>query len=81
MTQAPVEPIAVIECGCCCCWHRAEFTGDCRNDAERFASPEQAANRLNSLVQVAYLDISDDPEIEDELSLSGEIVQPGSDDI
>lgn len=24
------------ECGCCGAYHRAEFVGDCRNDAERF---------------------------------------------
>lgn len=25
-----------IECGCCECLHRADYYGDCRNDAERF---------------------------------------------
>lgn len=25
------------ECGCCGAYHRVEFNGDCRNDAERFA--------------------------------------------
>ncbi len=24
------------ECGCCGAYHRPEFDGDCRNDAERF---------------------------------------------
>ncbi len=26
------------ECGSCSCWHPVEFTGDCRDDANRFAS-------------------------------------------
>lgn len=26
-----------IECGCCNCYHPAEFYGDCRDDANRFA--------------------------------------------
>lgn len=26
------------ECGSCSCWHPAEFTGDCRDNANRFAS-------------------------------------------
>lgn len=25
------------ECGCCSCYHRPGYTGDCRNDAERFS--------------------------------------------
>jgi hypothetical protein len=25
-----------IECGCCGAYHRTDFFGDCRNDAERF---------------------------------------------
>lgn len=26
-------------CGCCGNYHRPNFVGDCRNDAERFALP------------------------------------------
>lgn len=26
-----------IECGCCGSYHRTDFDGDCREDAERFA--------------------------------------------
>jgi hypothetical protein len=25
-----------VECGCCGCYHRTDFTGDCREDSERF---------------------------------------------
>jgi hypothetical protein len=25
-----------VECGCCGSYHRADFTGDCREDSERF---------------------------------------------
>lgn len=25
-----------IECGCCGCFHRTDFAGDCREDSERF---------------------------------------------
>ena len=35
----------IMECGCCGAWHRAEYDGDCHNDAERFASPGNYANR------------------------------------
>ena len=28
--------IELEECGCCDCYHRPGFHGDCRNDAERF---------------------------------------------
>lgn len=31
----------VTECGCCGAYHRKEYSGDCRNDAERFGSPEE----------------------------------------
>lgn len=26
-----------IECGCCSAYHRTDFSGDCREDSERFA--------------------------------------------
>lgn len=26
-----------VECGCCGAYHRTDFTGDCREDAERYA--------------------------------------------
>jgi hypothetical protein len=25
-----------VECGCCGAYHRTDFTGDCREDSERF---------------------------------------------
>jgi hypothetical protein len=33
MVQTYIE---LEECGCCSCYHRPEFLGDCRDDAERF---------------------------------------------
>jgi hypothetical protein len=39
--------IRIVECGCCGCYHRAEYFGDCRNDDERFPAEEVAAERLN----------------------------------
>ncbi len=33
------------ECGCCGCYHRADFAGDCREDRERFADlPKDATD-------------------------------------
>ena len=29
-------PVRMVECGCCDHHHRADFLGDCRNDAQRF---------------------------------------------
>jgi hypothetical protein len=33
------------ECGQCGSYHRVGYAGDCRNDAERFASPEDYMQR------------------------------------
>ena len=30
--------VEYMECGCCGHWHRSNYWGDCRNDAERFVS-------------------------------------------
>ena len=27
------------ECGCCGCYHHVNYTGDCRDDAHRYAGP------------------------------------------
>jgi hypothetical protein len=35
----------LVECGCCSCYHRDDFEGDCREDSERFASPEDFEER------------------------------------
>ena len=32
------------ECGGCAAYHRADYDGDCRNDAERFPTPEGGEN-------------------------------------
>lgn len=31
---------SIMECGGCQEWHRISYTGDCRDDSERFADPE-----------------------------------------
>jgi len=28
----------LVECGCCGCYHRKNYVGDCRNDDERYLS-------------------------------------------
>jgi len=35
----------VVECDCCSCYHPKDFWGDCRDDANRFASPEDYMER------------------------------------
>ena len=28
--------VSMVECGCCECYHREDFWGDCRTDSQRF---------------------------------------------
>jgi hypothetical protein len=35
----------LIECGCCGYWHEDTFHGDCRDNSERYESPEDYARR------------------------------------
>lgn len=44
------EAVKIIECGCCCQYHRTDFHGDCRNDAERFADAEDAETKIGKPV-------------------------------
>lgn len=30
------EKLKLVECGCCGFYHREDYCGDCRNDAERY---------------------------------------------
>ena len=39
-------PLRIVECGCCGSYHKTDYSGDCRNDAERFASEDEALERL-----------------------------------
>jgi hypothetical protein len=39
-------PIVMYECGICGCYHPWEFSGDCRDDENRFGSPEEYAEKL-----------------------------------
>lgn len=36
-----VAIICVVPCGCCGHYHRPDYDGDCRNDAERFTFPPE----------------------------------------
>jgi len=59
--------IALIECGCCGAWHRASFTGDCRNDSQRFADAEDFCARTgNTLDNVTELDLDTQMQLEAE---------------
>jgi hypothetical protein len=43
-----VDPADLIlfECGICDCYHPWEFAGDCRDDSNRFGSPEEYAAKM-----------------------------------
>ena len=45
ITQAPAEGPVLYECGICDCLHPWNFTGDCRDDANRYADAEDYAER------------------------------------
>ena len=32
----PEAKVSMVECGCCECYHREDFWGDCRTDSQRF---------------------------------------------
>jgi len=50
-------PLELVECGCCGSFHPATFTGDCRDDGNRFAGEEDVAERLGGRkVIIEYLD-------------------------
>lgn len=38
-------PIAIKQCGSCNCYHPFGFSGDCRDDENRYAAPEDAQER------------------------------------
>jgi hypothetical protein len=44
--EAAKGPVKIVHCGSCEGYHRIDFRGDCREDSERFASPEEAEERL-----------------------------------
>jgi hypothetical protein len=35
-----MKNIKYIECGCCGCFHREDFGGDCQDDSERWTYQE-----------------------------------------
>lgn len=39
----PTTKRVIYECGICDCYHRWGFAGDCRQDSERYGSPEEYA--------------------------------------
>jgi hypothetical protein len=49
---------ALAECGCCSAYHEVGYTGECRDDRYRFASPEsyrywKVTGRRDDLSQAA----------------------------
>lgn len=38
--MATTDKPQFVECGCCNCYHSIAFTGDCRDDNNRFASAQ-----------------------------------------
>ena len=56
MPPVKTPPAQIIECGCCGSFHREAYHGDCRNDAERFADPQESANRLGCETVQAFED-------------------------
>lgn len=36
----------IYECGICSCYHPWEFDGDCRDDTNRIADPDEYAKQL-----------------------------------
>lgn len=51
-TMKNKKPIKIVHCGCCECYHRIDFRGDCREDSERFASYEDAEERLGPVEEI-----------------------------
>ena len=37
----------IYECGICSCYHPWEFSGDCRDDRNRIADPDEHAKKLS----------------------------------
>lgn len=60
-----IPPFKVYECGCCNCWHPIHWSGDCRDDANRFGSPEEASEEVGWEVQEVY-PYDDDDELNNE---------------
>lgn len=40
--------IVIYECGICSCYHPWEFDGDCRDDSNRIADPDEYAKQLGA---------------------------------
>ena len=48
--KRPKKTLTILECGCCGCYHPDDYFGDCRDDENRFGSPEEAAKRMGKKV-------------------------------
>ena len=44
MTLLTLAEQSLVECGICDCWHPQDFSGDCRDDSNRFGAPEDLAD-------------------------------------
>ena len=47
--------VILYECGICDCYHPWDWTGDCRDDANRYGSPEDYAAQHG--VSVYYVEV------------------------
>lgn len=36
----------IYECGICSCYHPWDFSGDCRDDSNRFGDPQEYAEKM-----------------------------------
>lgn len=57
------DPSPLYECGCCGAYHPINWHGDCREDANRYPSPEEYAKEKGvSVYDVEVVPMEDDPE-------------------
>lgn len=59
LVEEASRKIKFYECGICGSLHRADWNGDCREDDERFADPEEMAERL--MIQESDLEEVEQP--------------------
>lgn len=59
----------IYECGICSCYHPWDFNGDCRNDPNRYNSPEEYAEKHGLKGELIDLEVRDmDDRIEADLN-------------
>lgn len=58
--QVKVNGHIIYECGICSCYHPWEFDGDCRDDSNRFASPEDYIEKIGVDANILTIRSMDD---------------------